>query len=328
MNKSLLAQALAAAVFAAASGAACAQSNVTVYGIVNFGAVSTKSAVAPTRWGIDPGGWWASRLGFRGTEDLGNGVSAVFQLENGFNPDTGMLGQGGRLFGRHSWVGLKGDFGTVRMGRAWTPTYSLLTDVLDPFEDALSGAGGAFFGRNIFTAIDIRMQNALFYTQSFGGLKADLAYSLGETAGNASANRQVSTAFTYSAGPAKAVFGYQDVNDANGTGSSKLTFVGGTYDLGVAKVHLGLDRQKTDATGLAPVDANDVLVGLTVPVGSGRILASYNHLNDRTKVNADMTQYAIGYTHNLSKRTTLFTSYGHIDRNHANRMDMGIRHMF
>lgn len=65
-----------------------------------------------------------------------------------------------------------------------------------------------------------------------------------------------------------------------------------------------------------------------IPYGAGRILASCNHLNGRTKLNVDMTQYAVGYTHSLSKRTTLFTSYGHIDRNHANRMDLGIRHMF
>jgi predicted porin len=328
MNKTLLKQAVAGAVFAMAAGAASAQSNVTVYGIVNIAATYTKSDVAPTRWGIDPGGWWASRLGFRGTEDLGNGVSAVFNIENGFSPDTGMMGQGGRLFGRQSWVGLKGSFGTVRLGRGWTPAYCLLTDVIDPFEDALSGAAGAFLGRNIFTAIDIRMQNTVFYSQSFGGLKADLGYSLGETAGNASANRQVSTAFTYGTGPLKAVFGYHDVNDANGTGSSKLTMAGGTYDLGVAKIHFGIDQQKTNAAGLARVDANDILLGLTVPAGGGRILASFNRLNDHTAVNADMKQYAIGYTYNLSKRTTLFTSYGHIDRNHADRMDMGIRHMF
>lgn len=328
MKQSLLKQALTGALFAMAAGAACAQSSVTVYGIVNIGAVYTKSDVAPTRWGIDPGGWWASRLGFRGTEDLGNGVSAVFNIENGYSPDTGMMGQGGRLFGRQSWVGLKGDFGTVRLGRGWTPTYCLLTDVIDPFEDALSGAAGAFLGRNIFSAIDIRMQNTVFYAKSFGGFKADLGYSLGETAGNASANRQVSTAFTYSTGPLTAVLGYHDVKDANGAGSSKLTMAGGTYNFGVAKVHFGLDQQKSNATGLARVDANDILLGLTVPAGGGRILASFNRLNDRTAVNADMKQYALGYTYDLSKRTTLFTSYGHIDRNHADRADFGIRHKF
>lgn len=324
MKKSLL----ALAVFSALSGTAAAQMNTTVYGIINIGLTHSKSDVAATRWGIDSGGWYASRLGFRGSENLGDGVSAIFQLENGFSPDTGAMGQGGRIFGRHAWVGLKGDFGTVRFGRAWTPTYLLLTDVIDPFEDGLAGAAGGFFGRNIYNAIDIRMQNAIFYSKAIGGLRADVAYSLGEVSGSTSANSQISTGFTYTAGKMTAVFGYQDVNDATGTGSAKHTFVGGTYDFGGAKLHLGLDDQKTDAAGVTRADANNVLVGLTIPARGGRILASYNRRNDRMLANLDMTQYAIGYTYDLSKRTTLFTSYGHVNLASVNRCDFGIRHKF
>jgi predicted porin len=324
MKKSLL----ALAVCSAAAGPAFAQSNVTVYGLINIGLVYSKSDVAPTRWGIDPGGWWGSRLGFRGTEDLGNGLSVIYQLENGFSPDTGTAGQSGRIFGRHSWVGLKGDFGTVRFGRAWTPSYCLLTDVIDPFEDGMSGAAESFFGRNIYAVIDIRTQNAVFYSKQFGPLKADVSYAFGETAGSLSANRQLSGAFTYTIGQLKLAYGYQNNNDASGNGAARLNFVGGNYDFGVAKLHFGLDRQKTDAASLAPVDASDLLLGLTIPAGGGRILASYNRLNDRSARNADTAQYAIGYTYPLSKRTSLFTSIGHIDPNNANRVDLGIRHMF
>lgn len=325
MKKSLL----ALAAFGTIAGAASAQSSTTVYGLVNIGLVYSKSDIAPTRWGIDPGGWWGSRLGFRGTEDLGNGVSVIYQLETGFNPDTGTLGQGGRIFGRHSWVGLKGDFGTLRFGRAWTPSYCLLTDVIDPFEDGLSGAAGAFFGRNIYNAIDIRTQNAVFYAKSFGPLKGEVSYSLGETNGTTKANSQISTAFTYTAGPLKAVLGYQDINDVAGTGSAKHAFVGGTYDFKVAKLHLAIDKQETDALGVATVDASDVLVGLTVPVGAaGRVLVSYNRLNDKMAANVDMSKYAIGYTYDLSKRTSLFTSFSHTNLADANRADVGIRHKF
>jgi predicted porin len=324
MKKSLL----ALAVFGAFAGTASAQSSTTVYGLINIGAVRSNSDQASTRLGIDGGGWWGSRLGFRGTEDLGDGLSAIFQLENGFSPDTGTMGQGGRLFGRHSWVGLKGDFGTVRVGRAWTPSYLLLTDVIDPFEDGLSGSSEAFFGRNIYTTIDIRMQNAVFYSKTIGGLKTDLAYGLGEVAGNAAAGRQLSGAFTYTAGALKAVYGYQNINDVTGMGASKLSFVGGNYNFGPVRMHLAIDRQRTDAASLTAVNASDVLLGFTIPAGGGRILASYNRLNDHTALNADMAQAAIGYAYDLSKRTALFTSYGHIDRNHAKRMDLGIRHQF
>jgi predicted porin len=208
------------------------------------------------------------------------------------------------------------------------PTYSLLTDVIDPFADGLASAASGFFGRNIFNAIDIRMQNAVFYSKAIGGLKADVAYSLGEVAGNTSANSQVGTAFTYTAGPAKAVLGYHNAKDAAGTGAAKLTFVGGSFDSGAAKLHLGLDQQKTDDAGVTTVDARDVLVGVTVPVGAGRILASYNRLDDRMPGNTDMTQYALGYTYDVSKRTTLYTSYGHVNLNGANRFNAGIRHKF
>ncbi|WP_198117914.1 porin [Massilia rhizosphaerae] len=324
MKKSLLLLAVSG-VFA---GTASAQSSTTVYGLINIGLVYSKSDVAPTRWGVDSGGWWGSRLGFRGSEDLGNGTSVIYQLENGFSPDTGTAGQGGRIFGRQSWVGLKGDFGTVRFGRTWTPSYCLLTDVIDPFEDGMSGAAESFFGRNIYAAIDIRTQNAVFYAKQQGPLKAEVSYAFGETAGSMSANRQISGAFTYTAGKLKLAYGYQNNNDANGTGAAKLKFVGANYDFGFAKLHFGLDRQKTDAAGLAPVDASDLLLGLTIPAGGGRILASYNRLNDRSARNADMAQYALGYTYALSKRTALFTSIGHIDPKNANRMDWGIRHMF
>jgi predicted porin len=118
MKKSLL----ALAVFGAFAGEASAQTNTTVYGIVDIGLTHSKSDVAGTRWGIDSGNWYGSRLGFRGTEDLGDGLSANYQLENGFSADTGNLGQSGRLFGRHAWVGLQGGFGCASAAPGCRPT--------------------------------------------------------------------------------------------------------------------------------------------------------------------------------------------------------------
>jgi predicted porin len=96
----------------------------------------------------------------------------------------------------------------------------------------------------------------------------------------------------------------------------------------VAKLHLGVDRQKTDAAGVTTADANDVLIGATIPVGPGKIMASYNRLDDDTAANVDRKQYAIGYAYDMSKRTTLYTSYGHVNVNDANRFNVGIRHRF
>ena len=108
----------ACAAIGAISGSASAQSNVTVYGIIDASIAHSQSEAAPSKLSIDSGNWYGSRLGFRGSEDLGDGLSAIFQLENGFSVDTGNLGQSGRLFGRHAWVGLKGSLGMLRVGRS------------------------------------------------------------------------------------------------------------------------------------------------------------------------------------------------------------------
>jgi len=319
----------ACAAIGAISGSASAQSNVTVYGIIDASLSRSSSDVAPTKVSVDSGNWYGSRLGFRGSEDLGDGLSVLFQLENGFSLDTGNLGQSGRLFGRHAWVGLKGSLGMLRIGRSWTPAYCALTDTIDPFEDGMAGAAGAFFGRNVFNAIDIRMQNAMFYTTpTVGGMTGEVAYALGEVAGNSRAGRQLSTVLTYVGGPLRAVASYNEMNNATGTGAAKLYFGGARYDFGPFKLHIGLDRQKTDNAGVLTTDANDTIVALTIPVGRGTILASYNYLNDRSPANADMKQAAIGYKYELSKRTTLYTSYGHINVNDAYRVMVGIRHRF
>jgi predicted porin len=122
---------------AGAAGSAMAQSSVTIYGIIDTGVVYTTNANAngnavfkmPSLTGS-----FLSRIGFRGTEDLGGGLQAIFVLESGFAPDTGAMGQGNRIFGRQSYVGLKSDWGQVTLGRQINMTYlsQLKTDVMGP----------------------------------------------------------------------------------------------------------------------------------------------------------------------------------------------------
>src|SRR5690606_10200795 len=114
MKKSLL----ALAVLGTFSGAALAQSSVTIYGVADAGIAYTDNGnPAGEQWSVESGQQSGSRLGFKGTEDLGGGLSAIFTLESGFNLDNGTSAQGGRLFGRQAWVGLNGGFGTVKLGR-------------------------------------------------------------------------------------------------------------------------------------------------------------------------------------------------------------------
>ena len=112
MKKSIL----ALAVLGAVSGAASAQSSVTVYGLVDVALVRESGAATGASTKITSGVGAGSRLGFKGSEDLGGGLSALFLLENGFQADTGAMGQGGLLFGRQAYVGLQGGFGTVTIG--------------------------------------------------------------------------------------------------------------------------------------------------------------------------------------------------------------------
>lgn len=109
------------------SGAACAQINVAVYGIVDL-RVKYQAGLSPDRhvWPLASGQQCGSRIGFRGTEDLGGGQSADFVLENGFNADDGSFNNGGRLFGRQMWAGLKGGGGAVYLGRQYSTIYNAL----------------------------------------------------------------------------------------------------------------------------------------------------------------------------------------------------------
>lgn len=323
MKKSLL----ALAVFGAFTGAASAQTNVTVYGIADIGLTHSRSDTAASRLGLDSGIQSGSRLGFKGTEDLGGGLSASFQLENGFSLDSGNLGQGGRIFGRQAWLGLNGGFGSVKLGRQWIPAF-LAVDAIDPFGTGLAGAAYDWLGRNIFNGIDVRMSNTINYSVASNGFSGEFAYGLGETAGNSSANRQVGFSAGYANGPLKTVVAYHDINDAAGTGSAKVSLAGATYNFGPATAHIGLDRQKNDAAGATTLDASNVMLGVTVPVGAGNVLASYNRLDDKSAANADMRQVALGYTYALSKRTNLYTSYAHINRNGVTNINAGIRHKF
>jgi predicted porin len=112
MKKALL----ALAVLAAFAGTASAQTNVTMYGVLDMALQHENDGVNSTT-ALDSGIQSGSRLGFKGTEDLGGGLKANFDLEAGVNADTGTSSQGGILFGRQAWVGLSGGFGSLRLGR-------------------------------------------------------------------------------------------------------------------------------------------------------------------------------------------------------------------
>lgn len=325
----------ALAVLGSVATLAQAQSNITVYGIVDLGlAHENNGKTSVTR--MDSGNLNGSRLGFKGSEDLGGGLSAIFQLESGFTPDTGAQSDAARLFNRQSFVGLTGNFGAIKLGRQMNPVYAN-SGTFDPFVDGLAGDSARLFSYN-----GSRTDNLIAYGYAANGFRGELQYGAGEVPGNASASRTVAGFVGYKKGPVDVVLTHQDIENATGTNSTKMTLLGGNYDFGIVKAFATYAWEKGIVLGTTTrLDQRDALVGLSVPIGaSGTLLASYIRKTDRAVTNGNASQFAIGYVHNLSKRTALYTSYGELRNDQAasykvltvgktdKLFNAGIRHSF
>jgi predicted porin len=333
MKKSLL----ALAVLGAFAGAAQAQTNVTLYGIVDASIASVDNGADRTT-SLDSGRNSASRIGFRGTEDLGGGLKASFVLENGFNVDTGaQAGDGSGAFSRLAYLGLGGGFGEVRLGRQNSPMKTAL-DIIDPFGGG--GVAGAIVYMN-YGATPERVSNQLTYVSpNFGGFTGSASWNFGETADSIRANRGYALQLGYANGPlaVQAAYGRQNDTDRAGTGAgaegedyftpptltpavagddveSKVALIGATYNLGVAKLHAGFEHTNLEGTvDAAGVDAKfrSYLLGATVPFGASKIRASYIRNDARDLDEADTDVLALSYTYSLSKRTTAYATYVYV----------------
>jgi predicted porin len=309
MKKSII----ALAVLAAVAGAAQAQSNVTVYGVVDVALQNENNGgTAGSKTAIDGGEQSGSRLGFKGTEDLGGGLKAIFALEMGMATDTGASTQGGLAFGRQSWVGLTGDFGTLKMGRQYSPQFYFF-DAVDPFDLGFTNghAGSATSTQGVFgfiSAAPWRVNNSISYqSNDVSGFSAMGLYGFGEVAGNTSANRQMGFNLQYTAGPLYVGGVYYKNNDVNGNAIKSVLF-GATYDFGAVKAAFGYSKDTSDAN---TIDQKGFMFGATVPVTEAdALLATAARLtNNLVPSGNTSTQLAIGYTHALSKRTNLYTSF-------------------
>ncbi|MDM0024354.1 porin [Variovorax saccharolyticus] len=298
---------------ALATTSASAQSSATLYGLVDLGFVRESGGpMGASANKLSSGVSSGSRLGFRGTEDLGGGLAAIYMLEMGIYADTGALTQGGLAWGRQSVVGLQSTFGSVILGRQYTPVANIQTET-DPFFTGLAGdsanmisAGGAG-GNN-------RMDNTVRYAYaSPNGFTADAVYGFGEAPGSSLPKRQYGGAVGYVSGSVYVKLGYHNVNDAQGI-PAEITFLGAKYDFGVAIAHFNYVVNKGSAVfGIVNKDSRDVMVGVSVPYGPGRFMASYIQKDDKTAADSDANQVAFGYLYYLSKRTNLYYSIARID---------------
>lgn len=306
----------ALALLATAAATASAQSNVTLFGVVDVAVRNVKNGDNTVR-SMASGGYNTSRLGFRGVEDLGGGLKAGFWLETGFNADTGTQSDATRFWNRRSTISLSGNFGEIRLGRDFTPTYTGYADY-----DAFGTTGIASadkFATTFGTAVDTNTRSdnefSYFTPGNLGGFKAQVSFAPSE---KAAGKKYIGGRAGYAAGPVDVTASYgqtDSVLNANGNQKLKIAIIGGSYDFGVVKLLGYYNQYKLADQKLAVAN-----LGVHVPVGAGTIRASYIHADasGRTAAgvnteNNDSSQIAIGYVHDLSKRTALYTTVARVN---------------
>jgi len=293
------------------------------------------TAAATSQGRIGSGGLSTSRIGFKGSEDLGGGMQASFQLEGRLNIDTGENAQyDNGFFGRQSWVGLTGNFGTVQMGKTWTS----FDDVKGKFEHADNtnvGVTGDVWGTG--SAYDSNVSNQAKYTLPLsGGLTASIGYAFGEdklsaatALRTASSKDLTSLGVTYESGPFAVGYGYQnEAQNLTGVKDSTFNVVGASYDLGAAKLvaswsessyntgSLGTQANVTKTIGAGTgitSDAKDkeYQLGVKFPMGASTLYFGYanSKVNVAGAERAKADGYVLAATYSLSKRTTAYAGY-------------------
>jgi len=305
MKKSLIALAVLAS-----SGAAMAQSSVTLYGVVDTSIGYVKGQENAN--GMLNSGNATSRLGFRGVEDLGSGLKAEFVLEGEIAPDTGASNDKGDAmnFKRQSTVGLSGNFGQVRLGRALTASYNAVSRY-DLFGTVGLGATLAWK-----EGYQNRSNNMISYiSPKFSGFGVGVDYGFGEQESNRDA-RYVGIGATYDNGPLSLGLGYDKQNNGLVVGNPEdLTTwqLGGSYDLSVVKLlaFYKETKYKEIASGTSE-KLKTWNLGLSAPVGAaGVVKATYN--NYKWSDSSDKAQqFSLGYVHSMSKRTALYGTYSYL----------------
>lgn len=313
-----LALGLGASATALAQGAA--PSGVTIYGLID--ACATSADLGTDRLnGLNSGCLYGSRLGFRGTEDLGGGLRASFVLESGLTIDNGMLGQGGRMFGRKALVALGGSWGSIEMGRDYAPAFYLVQPI-DPMGLGIGTASSSLWtGAASTTAA--RNDNAVNYlSPTWGGVSLRLQVAAGERGANGARNAQ-GINLLYRKDKTIAGLSHTRVANATNNGYDRATTLGASHDFGAftlaALAQVGAwegSRTAAAASSASSIFSREYrsyLVGGSVPVGGfGKVSASVKRYDDRTARNYDLTQASINYVHALSKRTDLYAGYSRL----------------
>lgn len=321
-------------------GLACAQSSVTVFGVLDAAvgsyATTTRSAAGTESTaslrGLINSGLASSRLGFRGQEDLGGGWMAAFWLESALSNDDGNAS--GLTFQRRSTLSLVTPAGELRLGRDYNPTF-YNDQAADPFGQVgpgtnlmLAASSTGSFSSNAPNYARVNNSIGYFLPPGLGGLYGSAMVNLHENASAANAGRSgryLGARVGYAKGAFNVALAYatnvgaEDI--AAGTRNDvKTTSLFASYDFGTLRVTSELKRSKSDRAyrvvpaggGVRPVDFDGALLGAIVPMGLHSLRASYAQvrydLNGASSLSPKTTKLAVGYAYELSKRTALYAT--------------------
>ena len=344
---------LKACILAVATLCACvcaqAQGTVQVYGRVDGGVDITRAGKSGWQKRVISSGLNGSRVGFTGSEDLGDGLSAIFRIVMGLNLDDGTLAQGGRGFGRESIVGLSSrKLGTVQFGRVETPAYRAHITV-DAFQFGTAGAAeitrsaATSSGQLMPLGNNARVDNSISYiSPQLAGFTTYGLVAAGE--GSAQIGRAYDVSVRYQNGPIDAI---AEVGQQNGAGNASSngkvtsTLVGGSYDFKVAKVLAAYTIEKNSCTtctgtlarmpGVTGTNTSEfrlAQVGVRVPVGAAILIAQYIRVDDRSQYavptgNRDTNWFAVGSEYYLSKRTLIYATVGTLTNHNGSLYALG-----
>jgi len=286
-----------------------------------------------------------SRLGFRGVEDLGGGMSAFFNIEHRFDADTGAsqgfnltlpsgATNGNRFWSARSIVGLQGGFGKVTLGREYTTAFLGSQLIADPWgwDTVVSATPGVGLNQAL-TGVGIarvRNDSSLTYNFSAAGISFGAQIAEATDSINSFQKKPFNFSLGYSAGPLMVALGYEKTGQVAAAAAKVLT-INGSFDLGAVKLGALYGKGTTSADA----DHKSYMLTAVAPLGQGEFRASYGRLRATSAAGVDTTVakgFAVGYHYALSKRTTLYTDFarntGTAAGTEKNGYDFGIKHNF
>lgn len=330
---------IAAAALATLSTAVFAQSSVTAYGFIDAGILTSNNINGDGKSGTQAtsGQWFPSMIGFTGTEDLGGGLKANFNLQGSLGNQTGAAGDASTgatgsatsLFGRYATVGLSGGFGKLDLGRQIDILFlqSFVNGVIPTHTNSLAVNGLLAYGKvgntgNVSTA-GAFINNAIAYVSpSVNGFKLQAQKSLGGTAGDSTKNATTAAILNYDAGSLSLSAGYEIQNDALGGKGAEKSLLGAKYTMG--NVLMAAQYHTYESGGqVTSVDATAYELGLGYQLTPKTLVAiNYESFDDKL-LNTSPKVVSLKAKYDFSKRTYAYATVANINKEGATVISQG-----